>query len=432
LFADNQGYKHGSHPGNCVMKIAKKTLCKLPFLLPVMMALTSCSSMSNMQTMHAAVGQGVKTVKHPAHLTKHHQGYAEQSTVHQPRHNQPAVRQTMHTQVPVHKQNVVQAVMQAAVVPERPMQIAEAQPSMANVMPHQASVPHTLPNPVIGELCLLNVHGLDLNAISYKKLDAHAASKNIQRLDAMDGSYHFIQAARWDGVHVDQVYINARTAELMSMIGLGLLEDGYIESNFGATIMVFAGNGYLDVIPGHQFDLSIIRDVSSHNKVSKPVKLNKPAKVSKPVKVKMNKPDTAAANDIKINEKEIEAKETEAFDGTDFIIKGSETITITSNHLHPKGKVESQNTLASKEGSKQDVSHSQIKVGKQAEVVSATVAKQLCHIDNAGQGPLIAPVVNHQAVNGDMEKMADNEWGGAASNYSTPIYTDAPAAEQNS
>ncbi len=119
-----------------------------------------------------------------------------------------------------------------------------------------------------------------------------------------------MQVARWDGNHIDQTYVNARTAALLSLIGLSMLENGYIETNFGPVIMVFGGNGFIANIPGHKFDVQT--RAAGAGSLHKPSQKHKRFIKSKKHFINYHTPE---------------------FDGNDFYIQGSKHITVKSKPI---------------------------------------------------------------------------------------------------
>jgi hypothetical protein len=268
------------------MKIATKTLIKLPYLALAMMALTSCSSMNNMQSMPTSAGHGV-------HITKQHSYVKEQRRVAyvKPHADTSPMPVTIKQQAPsqIMKPVVVQpkpvvvqpkpVVVQPkpVVVQPKPV-VVQPKPVVVQpkpVMPAVVSVAIVYPNPIDGDIYLLNVHGLDFKPQNYQPMNGRSVATNIQRLDAKGGKYHYIQASRWDGKHLDQTYVNARTAALMSVIGLGMLQNGHIDTDFGTTIMVLGGNAYIADISGHQVDIVLRRGGDRPAKVAPKVKSGK-------------------------------------------------------------------------------------------------------------------------------------------------------------
>jgi hypothetical protein len=384
--------EHGSHPGETVMKLSKKSLGRLSLLLPVMMAVTSCGTMGNMQNMPK--GQGSHHTKQSAHVSKHH-----------------------------HKTHVKSSSTTKLVkLVKIPQPVSYQQKS---VLAH--GVPITHANPVIGDMCILNVHGIDVKPQAYEKINGRTVVNNIHRLDVMDGNYHYIQAARWDGTHVDQTYINARTAELMSLIGLAMLENGYLETNFGTTIMVLGGNGHIVTIPGHQIDL-VIRKANSGNHKANKIKSGK-----NPHQTKQVNPQSKKISHL--HQKKFSQHHLAKVDTNDFYIMGGDVITVSSKQLKVTSIAMARSMITNKKvGS---TSHHLHRVTSKHHGFSGLKNASLkMGISNPTERTIlralnVAPI-NHPIANINQEFVADNVMGGAAINHSTPVYTDSPLAGHQS
>lgn len=375
---------------------------KLPLLLPIMMALTSCSTMNTTQTVHAAKhGQRVQTTKSSASLkhkyvkpVAHHYQQSSlspsSSSSHQP--------QTQYHAKPVSGQGVMPI--------EKPVveQYKPVAPVNAQYVPVTSNA---IPNPVVVDIWLLNVHGLDLTPRNYKKLDGASVVPNLRRKDLMTGEYHYVQVSRWDGQHIDHGYVNARMAAMLS-----LLENGYIETNFGTTLMIFGGSGYVVDVPGHKYHL-----------------MNRPAKVkSESVKAKSELKSNKKSNNtlkkkyFKKHFKKVEAK----FDGSDFYISGTRIITVKSKNIHADSKVTVDKAMSKKALAEQ--------AKKQPSSTISTFSKDFCGLEKVGGVQANIPgTAAHNIWEANLngaaigQQMAANEaGGGAASNYSTPVYTDGP------
>lgn len=227
----------------------KKLLIKLALFLPMMMALASCSSMGGMQTMQHKAGQAMSAPK--PHIAKHHPVITKKKT-------------TKPTPQPV-----VEIVTE---VPSKNTQIEQIT-IMEPIKVQNKSLPITMKNPVVGQLWLLPIHGVELQAHSYRKSNQRHVVENIGRMDKTSGNYHYIQVTRWDGIHMDKAYINARTAAMLSLLGVGALESGYIKTNFGSYILIFAGKGVLIDLPASQYELVPAK------KIKKPAKKHSERKV---------------------------------------------------------------------------------------------------------------------------------------------------------
>lgn len=368
---------------------------KLPFLLPIMMALTSCSSMGNMQSTHALKSPGSsKPAKHVVH--------------HQYKHNK-------HKKVMVRKTHASHVFTQVAAPKKDTKNIQE--PVISSIYStSKASTPGTLPNPVIGDMYLINVHGIDLDPHLYKKLPGASTVTNLKVMDAMSGHYHYVHVARWDGSHLDEAYINANTAAMMSLIGLGMVENGYIQTKFGSIIMVLSGDGYTVDVPGHPVDI-VTHGGKAEKKALKSHK-SKPRKIGAPVKKKYMKHSKVK------------------FDSNDFYIVGTNVITVTSKHLRKTSKVVtrihgvSNKAMVSKHHHKKLQSH--VVASKRVVPTAMTFTKKFCGVDktviNANQPATVTHNLweTHMRTSMISHQMAANEPGGAASNYVTPIYTDSP------
>lgn len=321
------------------MKIEKKTLGKLSFLLPVMMALTSCSSLGTMQGMHTATGQGAHVKPHVHHTVSHKANSKIQikspAVSSDKPHAHAQVAQSTQIKKPsAHTNEVVRPKVMAQ---PNEVEIVEYVPPVKQTLKPQKPMPSKplskplmITSPIEGQLFLLSVHGVDLQPHKYQKMDGRSIVKNIKRLDAESGDYHFVQVARWDGTHVDQTLVNARTAALLSLIGLGLMENGYIETNFGTVIMVFAGNGYIADIPGHKFQVQLNAAGAGKGKQSH---MDKPRKKKHSSKVKHF------------------IDPTPSFDSNDFYIQGNKFVTVKSKHHSVKS------AASFKQVSKKTVSH---------------------------------------------------------------------------
>lgn len=215
------------------MNMNKKLLIKLAIFLPMMLALASCSSMGGMQTMQSKAGQGIPAPR--VHTVKHH----------------PVTTKKKTTKPTTQAQPVIEIVTETPSKNTQIEQITIIEPTKVQ----SKSLPVTMQNPVVGQLWLLPIHGIQLQAHHYRKSNERHVVQNINRMDNTTGNYHYIQVTRWDGIHMDKAYINARTAAMLSLLGLGLLENGYIKTNFGSYILLFSGKGVLVDLPASQYDL---------------------------------------------------------------------------------------------------------------------------------------------------------------------------------
>ncbi len=179
------------------MKMEKKTLGKLSFLLPVMMALTSCSSLGNMQGTHTGQGQGVHGAKpHAHHVASHHQAmHKVKVTSPSLSSNKPHAQAQVikHTQVAKPSSHTDAEVVARPVpvtknVIEKPM-VVEYVPSAPVKAKVKLSKPITAVNPIEGDLYIMNVHSINLTPKKYKKMDDKSVLTNIRRLDAENGSF---------------------------------------------------------------------------------------------------------------------------------------------------------------------------------------------------------------------------------------------------
>ncbi len=162
---------------------------------------------------------------------------------------------------------------QPKVVLPQPKIVSQPKVQVVNVAPNLdiAKRSDSSQSPALNQIWILNVQGLEFNPKQYKKLNDKSVVMNIQRLDKTEGDYHYVQAARWTGSHVDQAVINARTATLMTLIGLDILENGYVNTHFGPTIMVLGGNGHILDLPAHPVEL-VITSAGRKQSASKPAK----------------------------------------------------------------------------------------------------------------------------------------------------------------
>lgn len=242
------------------MNMNKKTLIKLALFLPMMMALASCSSMGGMQALQANQSQQVHKISHKKTSKHYPQQHTKQTSV--PKSKPAHVVE----QKPVQQSKEQSVVIIKTKIPPKSTQIEQKVIiTPAKVTPRSAHI--MLSNPIVGQLWLLPVHGIDMKAHKYKKANERLVVKNLDRMDTTTGNYHFVQVSRWNGMHMDKAFVNARTASMLTLIGLGLLENGYIETNFGSYIIIFAGKGILIDLPASQYEM-----VSHKAKHSKPRK----------------------------------------------------------------------------------------------------------------------------------------------------------------
>lgn len=299
----------------------------LPLVLPIMvLLLTSCSSMGSMQAV---------TPQAPMVTAKHVKPISVVKPV-------KSTKPVKHRQVVIkhkHKPSVIPNKSQVLVKPSTHTKTKIEQIEIV-VPKKEQKQPTTVifyPNPVVGELWLLPVHGMDVQPHLYHRLHKEHLLAHINRRNVIGGNYHYIQVVRWDGAHLDQAYVNANTAALLSILGLDMLENGYMQTNLGTTIMIFAGKGFIIDMPVNDYDMpgKTAKEKVYKTKVVEPVvapasKIKsapeaKPAPVVKSAPVmKSSAPGQAPTN------KKPDTKKPE-INGQDFYIMGTEHITVTSN-----------------------------------------------------------------------------------------------------
>lgn len=226
-----------------------RLITKLPFIIPLMLALTSCSTIGGMQQPPAAAQKPHAVQTH--HVTHHNKPHhivhhAKKAQVRHP------VRETVDTStakpvskpvakpVPVIKQKIkLPAANIAAVTPAAPVQ--------------HIYMTYT-PALIIETNSFENANPRSYKTVGHRR----DVIRNLDYLDKNSGQYHYIQVVRWDGTNVTESVTNARIAKLEALIGLGMLDDSYLDTSFGPTIIMLGGSAYLTNVRGLDYDLILI------------------------------------------------------------------------------------------------------------------------------------------------------------------------------
>jgi hypothetical protein len=232
---------------------------KLPLILSLGLAMTSCSTTGHLQNMPAS----------PTQSAPHHQQIVTQQPEAKPvtisKHDQP-VQQQVHTHKTTiktitkakhpHKQAIKNKAKSKPVTTK--VKPAGNKEKPAPVMPKQVAANQS-PMTVDKEHWVLYEQSINFEPRTYRHMGKQRdVIGNLEYLDRMNGNHHYIQIVRWDGANINQSYINARAAIQDAIIGLTFLNNSYIETNLGPAIMVLGGSAYIFEIPGHPIELILI------------------------------------------------------------------------------------------------------------------------------------------------------------------------------
>lgn len=270
----------------------RQILIKLPFIIPVMLALTSCSTTGSMQNMrNMPVSPSVQHtqqihVKHKIqqpHHTVTHTKQVVTSAKAMPHKNkvvsvkakpavvkpvvalQSAKKQAVQAK-PVHPVQVMPVTVkpvQSIQTKVKPVAAKPAQPVQPTVQIQPAHIKpianKMLPLPM-GPSLLMSATSVDLHPRIYKRIgNREAIIANLRNQDNVYGQYHTIQVVRWDGSSPNESIINARTAILETIIGLSALENSIIKSNFGPLIVLLGGDAYIINLRGDPIEMVLIK-----------------------------------------------------------------------------------------------------------------------------------------------------------------------------
>lgn len=238
-----------------------------------MLALTSCSTTGSMQNMrNMPVSPNVTHtqqvhVKHKIHKPHHtvtHTKQAVSASVAMPHKKkivsikpkpvsvqpvvalQPAKKQMVQAK-PVQVQHTVQ-------MQQTPVKPAKMKP--VNMKP----LSYKKAPPPIGSSIVMSAKSIDLHPRVYKRIGKREEIiANLRNLDNVYGQYHTIQVIRWDGSTPNQTIINAKRAILETIIGLSLVENSIIKSNFGPLIVLLGGEAYIINLRGDPYEMILIK-----------------------------------------------------------------------------------------------------------------------------------------------------------------------------
>lgn len=254
----------------------QKILIKIPFIIPAMLALTSCSTTGSMQNMrNMPVSPSIQHMQQ-VHV-KHHVSHKIQKPHHTVTHTKQAVtahKTTMVTKPVSAKPVVALQPVKKQLVQTKPIQTAPSQTKPVSVTPVHSATQHLaqtkpahikpvtnkkLPLPM-GSSLLMSATSIDMHPRIYKRIgNREEIIANLRNQDNVYGQYHTIQVVRWDGNSPNEAIINAKTAILETIIGLSLMENSIIKSNFGPLIVLLGGDAYIINLRGDPIEMILIK-----------------------------------------------------------------------------------------------------------------------------------------------------------------------------
>lgn len=231
---------------------------KLPLIIPLMLALTSCSTIGSMQ--HAPAQPA-----HPPVIQKHH-AVKQHAQISKPHYQ--VTQMKKHKKQPVFTEPVEQTEAQPAPVMPKPVTtrtepvktVEETKAVVITPVAIEKTRHHVIEEFQVTPAVLIDTTSFEMSSPrSYKRIGHRRdVVANLDYLDKNTGQYHYIQVVRWDGRNVTESIINARAAKLEALAGLGVIENSYLDMNFGPTIMLLGGSAYLTNIRGLDYDLILI------------------------------------------------------------------------------------------------------------------------------------------------------------------------------